>query len=294
MTSTVTNYSTKIDTNFPPAGQALTGVIGFINNFKNINNSFETIIDEVDRLEKNLVQLQKNNNFGGKILQNAVFTNTSFAINEIGLLESGVIDLDYSQGHYQTCLVNNGYFLFNITNWSMVNAYSSLRLEVKNNASSTATTCKIYFSGNVTYIGSSDTTFTLPGDSPVFFDIWSIDNGDNIFVRPLGIPMGVISTGTSGIGGSVGPAPVITYINPLGAGSSGGYLMSLVGSNFGATPIVVVNGNQRPAIYSSSTSEIVFYSLPGFGGEYHTVYVSTANGNSNEIAYFLYEDATGE
>jgi len=295
--STATNYSSLININFPPEGQALTGVTDFIKNFKNIKSSFDTIIDEVDRLDQNLVKLKDSNNFGGQIIQNAIFTNTSYTVYDIGLVSSGVVDIDYSLAHYQQLRVDSGYYLFNITNWPITNSKGWLRLEIKNNSTTLTTECKLYFSGNINYLYSSATLFSLPPDQPVFFDLWTYNNGDTVFVRPLGVSTGAISTGTVGIGGgagSTGPLPFITRTNPQQAAASGGTIMSVVGGNFGASPRVFINGNQLATITSSSPTEIYFYSLAAMSGSYQTVFVRTDNGDSNLASYWIFEDATGE
>ena len=298
MTSTITNTSNLININFPGAGAAITGVTDFHKNFRYITESFNTLIKEYEILEKDLANIQKINNFGGKLLQNAVFSNTSYVVNDIGIIESGVIELDYSQGIYHKCLINNGYFLFNITNWPVNNTKGWLRLEIKNNSETTSTSSKLYFSGNINYIGNSSFNYTLPPNEICVFDIWTYNNGNNINVKPLGISAGVLNTLTSVISSgspvASGNLPFITYTNPQQAAASGGTIMSVVGGNFGASPSIIINGNQTGIISSNSPTEIYFYTRAGMGGEYQTVLVRTNVGDSNLVGYYLYEDATGE
>lgn len=294
MSSIISTSSSLININFPPAGQAVTGVTDFHKNFRYIKESFENTVEEYEKLEKNLVGLSKINNFGGQTIQNAVFSNTSYVVNDLGVIGSGVIELDFTQGYYQKCFVNNGYFLFNIVNWPKTNVKGSLRLEIKNNDSSTSTSAKIYFSGDVIYLNNSSNTFTLPANQSCFFDIWTINSGNDIYVKPLGVATGALSTATLVTPVVVGNLPFISYTNPQQAAASGGTIMSVVGTNFGASPQIIINGNQIGTITSSSPTEVYFLTRSGFGGEYQTVFVRTAVGDSNVVGYWIYEDATGE
>lgn len=294
MTSTITEYANNIDINFPVPGKALSTIKEFHSNFNKIQKSFTRASSEINQLEITSVKFTENADFGGQIIKKANFENQSWAVNDIGLLTDVITNIDCRLGYYHKIKIENGTYSFNIVNWPDNNRHSKIRIELINNLSTT-TTSYINFSGNIQYIGSIAGTLTLPGDKSAFYDVWTVDNGESIFVKPLSTTY--ISTSTpsgGGGGGGGGTLPSITYINPQQAGSSGGYSMGVVGTNFGATPQIIVNGNQTPTITSSSTTEVYFYSIAGMAGLSHSVVVRTAAGDSNVVYYWLYEDAPGD
>ena len=293
MASTVTEYSQKIDINFPPAGQALSTVKEFHMNFNKIEKSLERASSEVDQLQRELTKLKDSNDFGDNIVKNIKFQNHSYAVNDLGLVQDPITNIDYRLGSYHRCRIANGTYGFNVINWPIENRLAELRIQLTNDLSTTETSY-ISFSGNVQYLGTEAKIIQLAGNGSAFFDVFSPDSGETIFVKPLATSF--ISSGTysSGGGGSIPSAssPYITYINPQGAGSSGGYSMGLVGGNFGVAPQVKINGNQQASLISTSTTEIYFYSIAGVSGQYHTVSVTTEYGTTS-TQYWIYEDATG-
>jgi hypothetical protein len=294
VTSTITEYSKNIDINFPPAGQALSTVKEFNMNFNKIEKSLDRASDEINQLQRELTKLTSSNDFGDNITKNLKLQNHSYSVNDIGLVQDTITNLDYRLGIYHKCRVANGTYAFNIINWPIDNRLAEIRFQLTNDLATTETSY-ISFSGNVQYLGYEAKTIQLSGNSSAFFDIFTPDSGETIYVKPLASSF--ITSGTYIGGGGTAPppanAPVITYINPQQAGSSGLFVLSIIGENFGDAPQVIIYGNQSAQILSSSTTEISFYTLIGMPGSYQTVRVLTANGLSNESGYWIYDESGG-
>lgn len=186
MPSTVTNVSNTINANFPPLGQTIIGINEFNNNFKKIENSFEILSEEINRLDTSNIKLNSTNNFGNSIILNAIFTNTSYKVYNIGLIETGITNIDYSQGMYQTCSTKGGSILFNVTNPPPSNTIGKLRLEISNETTTTTATCFINFSGNTKFLGSRRIKYVITGSGKLFFDLLPFNQGEKYFVKCLG------------------------------------------------------------------------------------------------------------
>jgi hypothetical protein len=73
------------------------------------------------------------------------------------------------------------------SNWPGVNKYANIRLEVAN--ANTNTTSTVAFSGVKRDTSTSTYTLTTAmNTSSIFFDVWSPDNGSNVFLKYLGGP----------------------------------------------------------------------------------------------------------
>jgi hypothetical protein len=187
MPSTLTNISNTINNNFPPLGKRTMGVNEFHSNFEKIQNSFEILSSEIDSIETKNIKKNSANNFGNSIITNAIFTNTSYIVYNIGLIGTGITNIDYSQGMYQICSTKGGSILFNLTNASPFNSIGKLRLEISNETTSTTATCLINFSGNTIFLGSRRVKYNIVGSSKLFFDILPFDNNsEKYFVKCLG------------------------------------------------------------------------------------------------------------
>lgn len=186
MPSTITNVSNTLNANFPPLGQGIIGINEFNNNFKKIKNSFEILSSEIDTLDTTNINLNSSNNFGNSIILNAVFTNTSYKVFNIGLIGTGITNIDYSQGMYQTCSTKGGSILFNVTNPPPSNSIGKLRLEISNETTTTTATCFINFSGNTKFLGSRRIKYVITGTGKLFFDLLPFNQGEKYFVKCLG------------------------------------------------------------------------------------------------------------
>ena len=186
MPSTVTNYSNTINTNFPPFGEEIVGVTEFNNNFKKIEKSFSILANEINDAATNNVLTNTDNNFGKSIISSARFTNTSYTVYTVGLLESGITNIDYAEGHYQKCVAKGGSYLFNLTNPPPSNTFGKLRLEISNFSKTDTANCIINFSGNTEFLGSRRIKYAITGSGVLFFDLIPFNQGQKYYVKCIG------------------------------------------------------------------------------------------------------------
>ena len=288
MSSTITQYSSLINVNFPVIGADVSNCHEFHSNFSKIQSSLKIAGNELTDLQLKAVKLTEINDFGYNIIKRPVLQNCSQVTNDLGVVGVGIVNLDYTQGGYQKCLITDGYYTFNVANWPPNNTYGRIRLEAGNNSfitsgtvytTSTTSTCYINFSGNVTYVGTDTSVFSF-NTKPLFWDIWTIDNGENIFVKPLGL-----GTGTNAI--SSGPLPTITSMAPDTGPDTGGISVTIIGTNFTGTSVaVIMNGTNNCTINSRTNTQITFTTEPGSGVV--PVIVRTSNGSSNSKLFTYY------
>ncbi len=301
MASTVTQISQNIDINFPEPGKRISSVSEFQSNFKKIKESFDRLVDEFDALDNESVKKTLSNDFGGNIVKRAQFVNHSHRVNDLGPVANGIVNLNYREGSYHKCLVGTGYYTFNVTNWTRDRTLSKIRLELRNDSTATTSTFFIGFSGNITYFGTPTYQLSLTGNSSAFYDLWTVDSGAEVFVRPIGslssLPPTYFSTGTMSTGStSTGLlAPSITFIIPEYWTNFGGDLATVYGTNFLGTPTVKVNDiTVNPAFVSiSTTTELTFVTPSGSVGPAEVKIVTTAGFTSTVITYYDNNDTGG-
>ena len=288
MSSTITQYSSLINVNFPLIGADVSNCHEFHSNFSKIQSSLSIAGNEITSIQLKAVKLTEINDFGYNIIKRPVLQNCSQVTNDLGVVSVGIVNLDYTQGNYQKCLIENGHYIFNVENWPPNNTYARIRLEAGNNATvsivegtttSTTSTCYINFSGNVTYVSTNTSIFSFD-TKPLFWDIWTIDNGENIFVKPLSV-----GSGTNAI--SLGPLPTITSMAPNTGPDTGSTSVTIIGTNFTGTSVaVIMNGTNNCTINSRTNTQITFTTEPGSGVV--PVIVRTSNGSSNSKLFTYY------
>lgn len=290
MASTLTNFSKLIDTNFPIKGQDSVGSNGFNNNFNKIKSSFNILTNEVSQLQNQLINLSESNNFGNGTIFSAVFSNSSKTLNDIGLVSTGRVDINFNLGTYHKVFSENANLTFNISNWPLTNRFAKIRLEIKNNNPSNTSTVYINFSGNTRYLGTLINNIELPSNQSCFFDVWTINSGNTINIKPLGIVNSMLVSSGGGSSPSL-TLPTITSVAPASIPYDGNIPITIYGTNFGGSPIVLINGTTVGTITASSSTQITFYSILGTPGTYQTVKVRTDQGDSNSKSYYLYDQA---
>ena len=271
MSSTVTQISSKIDINFPIAGKEISVSQGFRANFKYIQSAFNAIGNEINKLQLNSVKLGETNDFGFNIIKRAKLENNSIKVNDLGVILSEAVDFDITQGNYQICTITPGYYTFNVINWSPKNIYSRMRIEAR---CSTSSTSYINFGGGVTFIGTQTSQILFDGVVPAFWDVWTTDGGESIFVYPR-------STGETTGGRLVrGPNPRIGTFTPNNGTYLGGTVVDMTGTDFttSTTSTSVLMNNQECVIQSINSSSIRFVTPPGLG--YTQIVVITPTGNT--------------
>lgn len=168
MSSTVTNYSSNINTNYPYPGVD-NDTQGFRDNFSNIKNAVNAAAGEIDYLMRNTVK-------------KGYSVNTSTV--------SGNFEIDLNAGYYQKLQINSSSTAtITFINWPTIDRYGSVRLEVVN--INTSYQGVFAFSGvkkettaSSTYILSTATSTT----QTIFFDAWSPDSGATTFLQFVGGP----------------------------------------------------------------------------------------------------------
>lgn len=112
MASTITNYLSKINENFPVKGQDNDSQ-GFRDNFRAIKYAFTITGNEISNLQLDTAKLTNNNDFGGNSLINATIINPSVPV----VSYSGIsTDVDYSQGQFHSIKLDNGDHTINVIN----------------------------------------------------------------------------------------------------------------------------------------------------------------------------------
>lgn len=86
MASTITDYSSLIDVDYPKAGQN-NDTQGFRDNFSNIKNALNVADDEITSLQVNLVSLSSSNDFGGNEIKKATLVDCSIVLKNYTLAE---------------------------------------------------------------------------------------------------------------------------------------------------------------------------------------------------------------
>lgn len=112
MASTITNYLSKINENFPVKGQDNDSQ-GFRDNFRTIKYAFTITSSEISNLQLDTAKLTNNNDFGGNSLINATIVNPSVPV----ISYSGIsTDVDYSQGQFHSIKLDSGNHTINVIN----------------------------------------------------------------------------------------------------------------------------------------------------------------------------------
>lgn len=182
MSSTITNYSSLININFPQPGKD-NDTQEFRNNFSNIQNAFAVAGNEITDLQTNGVKLTESNDYNNSILKNAVLQNYSETVYDGGILTtSGYVTVDYTLGVYHKYQANtNLSYEFYITNWPADGNYGKLMLEVTP-ISSSATVVTMT---NATLIGTNSFPRTYRQTTPIIYEVWTTNNGATIYAIEL-------------------------------------------------------------------------------------------------------------
>jgi hypothetical protein len=182
MTSTVTQYSSQINVNFPVAGQDNDSQ-GFRNNFSKIQGGLETASREITNLQVNSVSLNGTNDFGDNVIRGAAFQDCSDVVNDAGYITTSSVAVDYRLGGYQQYSVDPGTYTFNISNWPPSGKLGTLMVEVTPTATGTVS---LNFGGAVQPL---NTTTSLPVIyhqlTPIVWELLTPDEGSTILARQL-------------------------------------------------------------------------------------------------------------
>lgn len=182
MSSTVTNYSNKINPSYPVPGVD-NDTQGFRDNFANIKNALQAAAQELSYLDLNTAKLNTGtNDYNYGIIERVALKASGFTVGEVDeVLDAGDNNFIFSSGHYHSVTVEGSKTL-SVTNWPE-NLYSSVLFEVKSSISGVNT---INFD---TYGDTLKAEITLPHilststTTSHIFQLWTADGGNNVFVK---------------------------------------------------------------------------------------------------------------
>jgi microcystin-dependent protein len=181
LNTTASSYYYKIDQQFPVAGQD-NDTQGFRSNFQNIYQAIYNTDLDLQTQKINTARLNATSDFAFTgTIKRAVILNSGFTAENIAPVNGTI---DYSLGSYHKSAVT-GDTTFEVTNWPPAGIYGSLRLEV---APVTSSTMIINFSaGSGTLIkdGNDIIPYTSVNNTPIFYDLWSSDNGVTVKVKQI-------------------------------------------------------------------------------------------------------------
>ena len=179
LNTTASSYYYKIDQQFPVAGQDNDSQ-GFRSNFQNIYNALYNADLDLQTQKTNTVRLNATNDFAFTgTIKRAVLLNSGFTAENVAPVNGTI---DFSLGSYHKSAIT-GNTTFQVTNWPPSGVYGQLRLEV---APTTSTSMTIDFeagSGTLVKDGNDIIPYTSDAANPIFYDIWSSDNGTTVHVK---------------------------------------------------------------------------------------------------------------
>lgn len=194
MSSTATTYINSINTNYPVPGVD-NDTQGFRDNYSNIKSSLTTLAGEIGNLQLTSVVTDQTNNFNYQgYLYKSVLSAHGVKINNLGTLGSDT-EIDFLQGNYQIADISAS-VTFSFANWPSTGVEGKIILEIRNSSSNSNS---INFANS---LGSfkKPTNLFLPysvSSEPVFFEIWSKDQGVNVYINKISDFSPFASTGTS-------------------------------------------------------------------------------------------------
>jgi hypothetical protein len=151
MSSTVTNYSSNINTTYPIAGQD-NDTQGFRDNFSNIKNSFTAASNEITSIQNLAAFTNQTSNFQYNVVQNPTLQSYGVLVQNNTLVPvSGPQNVDFTQGNYQQWALTSG-TNFTVINWPTAGIQAAVKLELTNVGTGTFT---------ATFVASSGTTVKL-------------------------------------------------------------------------------------------------------------------------------------
>jgi hypothetical protein len=108
----------SINENFPVAG-ADNDTQVFRDNFDSIKTALSTAKTEITDLEDNVVRTDTDNDFNGRVIQNAKFQNNSEVVLQGQVFDSGTttFTLDFENGPYQIFTISSSSFTFDFLNF---------------------------------------------------------------------------------------------------------------------------------------------------------------------------------
>lgn len=188
-----------IDTTYPVAGQDNDSQ-GFRDNFSNIKQALDDTKAAVQSLETTSPtgltadETQGINNFNDKIIAKAILKDTAMAAPSAETI-AGETNVDFQSGHYRRLILTTEKPDTNtvvVTNWAPAESMGHMILEVRSNNNNQKNLAFSSPSGDIlTDTSNLDLSagyydMTSTSQAKYIFEIWSPDQGANIFVYFVG------------------------------------------------------------------------------------------------------------
>jgi len=182
--STTSNYISKINQEFPVAGQN-NDSSGFRNNFKNIKSALSSADQDINDLKLNSVKLIGTNDFNNSIIKRVVLQNSSIMVyDDTGNTQTGDVQLDYANGSYQKIRLGGGTHVITVANWPTGTRSGSIILSVI--TSSVAGSYVSFNAVNLVSLGPDPLPVMLAANSEQFFELWCDGDTNHLYVRSIG------------------------------------------------------------------------------------------------------------
>jgi len=187
---------TVIDETYPVAGQDNDSQ-GFRDNFQNIKNALTNAKDAIGTLESNAPSTIADNDFNDNTISKAILEDTAWSAPSAETI-AGETNVDYTSGHYRRLILTSATPATNtvvVTNWAPANSMGHMILEVRSNDTNSK---NLNFSTPTGNIKTDTSNLDLSSDFSVsgyasgsteykyLFEVWSPDQGANIFINYLG------------------------------------------------------------------------------------------------------------
>lgn len=251
MSSTITDYSSLINVNFPIPGED-NDTQGFRDNFSRIQTSLSVASQEISNLQINAVNLSETNDFGYNILKRATLQNNSVVVSDVGLVGTSGIVVDYALGGYHKYTLSGGEYLFVISNWPPAGRCGTIRIEITPTSSDPVT---INFGGVVTVLTKTVLPVSYTQLTPIIWDLWSPDNGTTLYAHELGIPSVLTENGANVFTAVNTFTQAVSFLSPANLAS---YTQAeanlLIGSGVETGAMIYISDSDKPAYFSSTGS----------------------------------------
>jgi len=195
MASTIN--TANIDENYPVAGQDNDSQ-GFRDNFQNIKTALGVAKSEITTLQDNSLDLTTDNSFSGNTISDVTLRDAVVSAPSAIAITTTTSEVDFTQGSYvrlRLTVDSPDENLVTFSNWGPANTMSHMRIEVVMDDAGDKILRFTVPSGNVwkkqSTPGSANSltnpyTLTDVG-ARYIFDVWSADQGTNVFVALEGI-----------------------------------------------------------------------------------------------------------
>ena len=170
---------------------------GFRDNFSIIKSVLSSSNAEIESLQNNTAKLNETNNFRGEQINDAELSNiTKRSFDQGSALETG-ININFSNGHYQSfkvnCLISQPITL-NLTSWPERNGLAKMTIAIEGSESDGTSEVRtvIIVSDSAEIKKSPNFPATLTIDSvtnkgsPVIIEFWTVNQGATVFANYLG------------------------------------------------------------------------------------------------------------